>query len=48
MQIKVTKCTILNFCTSQGSEPKEDKKTPAMKLGITNKVYDYKEILYFR
>ena len=40
--------TVYNFCTLQGSGLKEDKKTPAMKKGIANKVYIVNDILYFR
>lgn len=40
--------TVYNFCTLQGSGPIENRKTPAMKMGIANKLYTYKDILYFR
>lgn len=39
--------TIYNFCLPQGGS-RDKKQTPAMKLGIANKVYDLKEIIYFR
>lgn len=39
--------TIYNFCFIQGGS-KCDKQTLAMKLGIANKVYDLKDIIYFR
>lgn len=37
--------TVYNFCTPQG---KGKIATPAMKIGIANKIYNYKDILYFR
>lgn len=39
--------TIYNFCFIQGGS-KDEKQTPAMKLGIANKVYELKDIIYFR
>lgn len=39
--------TVYNFCLPQGSS-KENKKTPAMSLGISNKFYTLKDIIYFK
>ena len=39
--------TIYNFCLIQGGS-NDKKQTPAMKLGIANKVYELKDIIYFR
>jgi hypothetical protein len=39
--------TFYNFCFPQG-KTNEEAQTPAMKLGIADKVYDYKDIIYFR
>lgn len=39
--------TVYNFCFIQG-RTNENRETPAMKLGIADKVYDLKDIIYFR
>jgi hypothetical protein len=38
--------TFYNFCFAQG-KTKVDSLTPAMKLVLADKIYNYKDILYF-
>jgi len=38
--------TFYNFCFETKSNGK--RSTPAQRLGLTDKVYDYKDIIYFR
>ena len=38
--------TFYNFCWTKGKG--KSKSTPAQRLGLTDKVFDYKDIVYFR
>lgn len=40
--------TYYNFCTPYKAFKKDEKLTPAQRIGITNKVYDWKDIIYLR
>ncbi len=40
--------TYYNFCTPYKAYKKDQKLTPAQRIGITDKVYDWKDIIYFR